>query len=242
MKCFLSFLSLLLLCAPGFAEMRIWRDQQGNCIEGEFVKTLSNKVLLEDPWKGKHFIPLKNLSKEDVVYLKSIFIPELTFRFYTKSRAKWRTEHALAEDRIEIITGHLDIQAKGEMESNSLRAEVYMVGKEVATDDYRITQKKIFPLNFTEENKYQVQFELETESRRYMEYNYEERGTLYDGYLIVVLDRNGKVIQHKSNLSWLDDREVEQIRSFPVNAFFNDECKRKSPPHPLFSSERVGVQ
>jgi len=242
MKYYLSFLSLLLFCGPGFTEMRIWRDQQGNCIEGEFVKTQSNKVLLEDPWKGMHFILLKNLSKEDVVYLKSIYVPELTFRFYTSSCAKWRTKNALAEDRIEIVTGHLDIQAKGDMESNSLRAEVYMVGKEVATDDYRITQKKIFPLNFTEENKYQVKFELETESRRYMEYNYEERGTLYDGYLIVVLDRNGKVIQQKSTLSWLDDSKIEKLRSFRVNAFFDKECRSKSPSRPLFNSVRVGVQ
>ncbi len=241
MKYFWTILGLILLCGRVSAEMRIWRDQQGNQFEGDYVRVVFGKVMLQNPQGEKIYIPLKELASADTKYLSTVYVPTMEITVRTRSRAKPPTDADLPDDKSTIVTAEVTIRTKEKVESSSLRAEVYLVGAEVATADYRIVKKAGGPLTFTTENAYQTTFSLEMESREYMEFNFQDRGTLYEGYLVLVFDKTDELIEYKSALSWLDKGKIEAFRKFRVNAFFNKDCRRRPVPRPVYSEERVGT-
>lgn len=242
MKTILTYLSLLLLCSSATAAMRVWTDRQGNLVEGEYVRMGSNNAVVRDEQGVAHDIPLKGLSTLELEYLTSVFVPDVSINFSKKTRAKYRSENALPGDHVEYVIGRISIKAQQKMENNTLRAEAYLIGAEVASDDYRIKSKVAPPLSFTAANKFTAEFQLEMESREYQEYNFQIRGTLYDGYLVVVLNQRNEVIEYKTNLSWLDEEKIALLRKFRVDAFFDDDCKARSVPRPEYTESRVGGQ
>ena len=64
------------------------------------------------------------------------------------------------------------------------------------------------------------------------------RGWEYDGYLVVILDSEGEVLQTKSDLSWLDDEELEKLRQLKPYQFFDEDCKKRSAPRLQYWSGR----
>ena len=246
-KCSFSwslFFGVLFLCGALFADdARVWRNQQGERFEGRFVRVLLGKVQLETEAGEKLYIPLKELSKWDLKHLASIFVPKVNIRFSDKSRSKFRSKNALADDIIRIVTGTATVEAKDEIESSTLRMEAYMIGEEVATDDFKLLEKGAMPLKFSDENEYTCQLVLETESRNYMEYNRQLRGCLYIGYVVVVLDRKGQVVDFRSDISWIQGGHLEKLRKLEKNDFFDSNLKSRSVPRPKNTElDRVGVQ
>ena len=242
MKTVLIYLSFVFLCGPASAQMRMWIDRNGDAVEGEYVRMGSSQVTVRDRAGKAQYITLKSLSKKDAEYLSTVVVPDVMITFSKRTRGKWRSEYALASDKIEIVTGTVTIKAKQKFSNDKLRAEAYLIGAEVATPDYRIKSKVSLALKFTEENDFTAEFQLEMESRQYEEFNYQGRGTLYDGYVVLVLNQNNEVIVHKTNVSWVDEEAIPPLRKFKVNAFFNKDLQRRGIPRPDSSEARVGVQ
>ncbi len=239
MKVVVIYLSLALLCGPASAVMRMWPDRQGKLIEGEYVRVGSNEVLVRDREGRVNYVPLKGLSAQDMMYLTSVFVPDVTITFSKRSRDKFRPDNALADDKIEIVTGIIEIQSKQKLPNDTLRAEVYLVGAEVATPDFRIKTKLSANLKFNEENNFTSTLQLEMESRVYEEYNTTQtRGTLYCGYLVLILNQRNETINYKTNISWLKEEKIPLLRKFRVDAFFDDNCKPRSVPRPEYSPGR----
>lgn len=240
MKVILIFLSLALLCGPASAVMRMWTDRKGSPFEGEYVRMGSNEVLVRDRSGTVRYVPVKNLSSRDMEYLTSVYVPDVTITFSKWSQNKFRADNALDTDKIEIVTGTVEIQTKQKLPNDTLRAEVYLIGAEVATKDYRIKSKVSSALNFNEENNFTAALPLEMESREYLEYNDQIRGTLYGGYLVVILNQRNEMIDYKTDISWLKEDKVPLLRKFRVDAFFDDNCKPRSVPRPEYSVNRAG--
>ncbi|QHI68425.1 CYTH domain-containing protein [Tichowtungia aerotolerans] len=245
MKMSRTILGILFGCAvicAGADGMRIWRTQSGERIEGRFVRVLLGKVQIETSAGEKEYIPLGELSEWDKKHLSSIFIPKVNIKFSDSSRAKFRSKNALADDIIRIVTGTVVVEAKDNIESDTLRMEVYLIGEEVADDGYRLLRKASKPLSFNEENDYTCQMSLETESRRYMEYNYQLRGCLYAGYVVIIFDRQDHPVEFKTDLSWITEDRLDALRGFEEEDFFSDQLKSRPIPRPKYSNARVGVQ
>lgn len=235
---------ILLLCGGLFAEdVRIWRNQQGERFEGRYVRILLGKVMLEAGGGQKIYIPLKELSKWDHKYLTSIFIPRVNIQFSDSSRSKFRSKNALADDMIRIVTGTATVESKDRVESDTLRMELYLIGEEVATADFKLLEKGAMPLKFSEENEYTCRLVLETQSRRYMEYNRQLRGCLYLGYVVVIRDGRDQVVDFRSDINWIRKEQLDKLRSFEKSDFFNSELQARPVPRPKNTGmDRVGVQ
>ncbi|MDD3276410.1 MAG: hypothetical protein PHP93_05105, partial [Kiritimatiellales bacterium] len=121
-----------------------------------------------------------------------------------------------------------------------LTAEVYLIGKEVATDDYSLFGKGTSSVQFTEENKGIFEFSTSADIRRYEEYSGgEARGATYAGYLVAVFDPQGSRIGVKTNLSWLDDeKKIDALCALRVGNFFDANCRKQSVPRPHYPSAR----
>jgi hypothetical protein len=235
-------LVVLLLASSVSAEMRIWRDQAGRQIEGEFSKIFAQDVVVVAPNGAKHFLPLSGLSKGDAAYLSDTLAPEVDIRFSKKKIAKIRSKNALPDDHVSIVVGLVQIHSKDKIPNEALRAEAYLIGKERLSGKYQIIHKASSALKFTEENDYRDQLQLEGESRYYREYNLDVRGVEYEGYVVFVLNRQNEIVDHATDLSWVTEDKFEMFRQLKAWYFFSEKCKRTSVPRPAYSLSRSGIR
>jgi len=243
LKFYSLFLGIFCLCGSLSAhEIREWRNKQGDRFDGRFVRILLGKVTMENADGEKLYIPLKELSEFDQRYLSFFYVPEVKITFADTSRAKSRSKNALADDIIRMVTGTATVKAKRKIESCTLQMEVYLIGEEVATDDFKLLEKASTRLELTEKNNYTCQLAVKTQSRKYMEYNRQLRGCLYLGYVVVLLDRTGQVVQFKSDLRWVMQDRLDVLRQIEVGLFFDDDLQSRPIPTPEYTKYRVGVQ
>lgn len=245
-----KLMKILLLCCIiamqcGFASagIRVWEDSKGNQIKGQYTGILYDSVEIEDLSGKSQFIPLKDLSRKDRSYVDKIYVPPIKISFIFSKEKKIRASNALPDDHIIIVKGSVDIKDESRTPCNTLSATVCLIGKEVATDDYRLMNKIVSPVTLTAENDYKCHLELDTESRHYIEYNYQKRGTEYIGY-VVALQRLGEtnVVKFSSNLKWMNEEKFSSLNHLQPGSFFDQECQQTPVPRPVYSTFRVGIQ
>lgn len=239
-------LTALFLRGSASAEMRVWEDKAGNAVRGEFVRELFGSIELRQPDGSLHSIPVENLSAQDTDYLRTRIPPEIELEVRTQKRPKERNKNASRarfeqfRDDIDVVTARVSVRKKSSAAfTGTLRAEVYLIGKEVATDDYRLSGKSTENIRFTEENRGVYTFETSADFRVYEEYNkLEIRGAEYTGYLVIILDSMGKRLAFKTDLSWLTDDKIDAIRTFHVDSFFDKNGRKLSVPRPMYYDGR----
>jgi hypothetical protein len=153
-----------------------------------------------------------------------------------------RSEYEQFADEIYVVTATVQIRQESSADFDGiLRAEVYLIGKEVATDVYRLSGKSISQVQFTEENNRKYTFETSADFRVYEEYNrLETRGAEYAGYLVVVLDPTGNILDTRTDLSWVEGEEkVDTLREFYIDTFFDESVRKRSVPRPQYYDART---
>jgi len=230
------------------AEMRVWEDTGGKQVKARYDRELFGSVELRRPDGSLYSIPLEKLSPQDLRYLRTRIPPEINVEVRTQKREKERNGNATRaefeqfSDEIETVTASVLIRQKSSAAfDGTLRAEIYFVGQEVATPDiYRLSGKSTAQVRFTEENLRKFSFASSADFRIYDEYNKDTRGADYVGYLLVVLDPVGKTLTTRTNVSWLDDEaKIDALRKFYVDAFFDENCRKRSVPRPSYYDARA---
>ena len=223
------------------AEGRVWRCRDGCQIRGEFDRLIGDKLLIVDPAGKKHYLRFEDLSERDAAYLDEIRVPGVDIRFEKKLAPKPRSRAALPSDQIFIVTGSVKVESKEKRPNSSLRAEVYLVGKEIESGKYKTIGKASSVLRFSEENDYAVRFGVQGESRKFEEYNGQDRGVLYHGYAVFVFNRDGDIVDHATSLSWLTEESFDSFRQLKPWWFYKENCQRTSVPRPKYSVARGGI-
>jgi hypothetical protein len=230
-------------CGSVFAQLRVWEDSKGNRFEGQYVGVLYDSVELENARGENRFIPLNELSDRDKIFLDKVYIPQIEIHFSKSTRNKVRTINALPDDHVVVVVGTVVFKELSKISCDSLQAEVCLIGKEVATDDYRLMNRIISPIKLTAENDYTYQFKIETESRDYREYNDQKRGTEYIGYVVAIRKQGeDRAIRFLSNIEWMQADQLKAIDQLRVSSFFDKDCQQISVPRPIYSTKRVGIQ
>jgi len=241
-RLFICFvLTALFACGSVSAQMRVWEDASGVSVQAEFVRELFGSVELRRPSGKLHSIPLENLSDQDARYLRTRIPPEIELTVRTKKMAKARNQEFMkAGDEINVVTATVQIKKNSRAPYfGVMRGEIYLIGKEVATDDYRLSGKGFSQVQFTEENPGTCSFESSADFRVYDEYNrLQQRGAEYVGYLVVILDALGNRLAVETDISWLEGDKIDALRKFHVDSFFDKECRKRSVPRPQYYSTR----
>ena len=236
---FSGALFALLLTQAVSAEMRMWQKTDGTRIEAEYDRQFLGTVCLTGRDQKRILVELDELSEKDRVYLRTSVPPEIKVSFSKSSRNKDRSIYARPDDVIDVITGVLEVRKTSRLPfEGTLRAELYMVADEVATSHHSLILKDVIQVAFNDPENGVFQAERSVEVRRYLEYNNEYRGAKYAGYLIVVFGPQGNRIETLTNLSWLDESEVDSLRDLTKGSFFNDSCRRSSVPRPKYYTTR----
>ncbi|MBC8206280.1 MAG: hypothetical protein H8E68_03920 [Kiritimatiellaeota bacterium] len=240
-------LTVVFFSGSVFSEMRIWEEISGVQVKAEFERELFDSVQLRRPDGSLYSVPLENLSAQDIKYIRTMIPPKIELSVRTKKRSKERSKNITRadyeqfQDDINVATASVEVEKKSRTDyDGNLRLEIYLVGREVFTPDiYRLSGKRASQVKFTEENKGIYTFEASADFRVYMEYNYDLRGANYEGHLVVVVDPKGNKLASDTNISWLkDEANVEALRQFRVDQFFDESCTKRSAPRPRYYNSR----
>ena len=247
----------LFFCGPVIAamEMRIWEETSGKQVKARYDRELFEDVQLRRPDGSLYVIPLRELSRQDLKYIRTRIPPEIELEVRARMRTKERNPNYTRwhdfEDDIETGTVTLKVrQTSKDLFLGTLRAELYLVGREVCTKDiYRLCRKKTIQFKFPEEGDPEYEFSASVDFRIYEEYNYTTRGADYEGYLVVVTDAKGKKLAVKTSLNFLEEDvavdeevvpwfKVDKLRKFHEFEFFDTDCRKKGVPRPDYYTPR----
>ncbi len=189
----------LLSVLTAFAEPRIWTDTRGNSVEAEFILLTGDKALLRKTDGTEAQVPLQSLCEEDRSYIIRHSPPPLEIdvdmdidRSNTGNgwRIQVQTETVAAEVTIRKVgTSHYDAP---------LRAEVYLIGQREHQEDYIIMERAESEFKFPVGSRGAHTYKSGSVSTSRLEAGI-NAGTEYKGYLAVVYDQHGTILEIKSN-------------------------------------------
>ncbi len=220
---------------------RVWTSVDGKTMEGEYVTKLGNQAVIQ-VGKGKQIkIPLDQLAGEDRSFIELENPPELYIDFYKASDQIPPPHESPYVDlhfpiRISDFTFGVQIKQKTtDPYNHRLHVEYFAIGEEVDGNNYVLLDHRDTWFDLNEANKREFQFlgdKVRVQSKATWP-NSPMRGVKYGGYLVIVTDERGKVVQYAASSKFLYDY-VENLRKIPLTRHFDRECLRVAPPRPTF--------
>ena len=220
--------------------IRTWTSTRGETFEGEYVMVMGGKVVLRDA-KGKNQkIPLDLFSEEDRRFMELDKPPKFKIEFSRASKQyQWSSKRPMfySMDKLPgvidyVFTTKIKQESSGSY-PHELHVESFAIGEEIDGDNYILLDRR--ESTFVPDE--QTRGEYHTfggRSVRLYDYEFEtdgRRGQRYGGYLVVVTDSRGKIIEHKSSYNWLFEKRGELSKLGLMN-HFDKTCTRVHPPRP----------
>ena len=126
------------------------------------------------------------------------------------------------EAKVENIQCHVKIRKSGgQPYSDPLTAELYVIGQQIQTDLYGIIDVVKKEFNFTKENDNTFEFSSPMYSMRRTSGNINVGGK-YVTYLLVVVDKDGKIVDTRSGRN-IRDKGIAKIRELGPKTLFDKE-------------------
>lgn len=205
------------------AEVRTWEDKSGHKYEAEFVRELFDKITLQDKNGKEYRFAVEELSENDQKYIRVMVPPQLQVDCKINSSPypipwdNWYEDNATMTS----ISGEVTVQKISKRPfSSGLKAELYLIAKEVNGKEYIMLSKTESSFLLAEQNGYKHTFKSEPAvTRAYEEYNgIQRRGEECLGYLVVILDARGNVVDSKSDIGeWITaPKTVAALRELAV--------------------------
>ncbi len=251
MRFFVIILFLLTVSLSVRAEVRVWKDNAGNEYEAEYVRELFDKLTLKTTDGKEVRVAVKDFSEHDQKYMRVMVPPTLSIDFSKTTSIKppyidlWHQ----FDDTITLVKGLVTLTKESKRPFTSgLRAELFLIAKEInGNGNYILLSKTDSSFLLSEQNDNTHVFKSESvEARRYLEYNeIERRGEEYEGYLVVVSDARGNILQTKTDIrEWLETPDViENLRKLAIvgaptirSRHFDKTGSKVKVPRPKFYS------
>ncbi len=219
---------------------RFWTLLDGKQVEGRFKTVMGDTVVVENAKKKQLKIPLSKLSPGDREYAQLAQPPRFSINFNRSSRSippPKESPFVSTPRPLQIFDFTFKTtvkQATSKEYPHELEVEFFAVGEEVDGDNYVLLdrQKSLFTPSVENRKTFQLQspepIRIQTTAIRAAS---PMRGTKYGGYLVVVRDKLGRIIQYKTSKNWLIDC-LENLEKLPVGKHFDKKGNRVGPPRP----------
>lgn len=190
----------------GFAEMREWRDKNGNILSAVYVNKIGGKVVLKDEHGKIYKLDPSKLSEEDQYYLNNAMPPtfELTFK-----RTQYKEESFA---NVYYVAGSLVIEKKNkEPYTGELKAVLFMIGLDEERDTYvifdraeeTVTCYKRSTISFIG-NRFRA-IEVNNRFHVIIDRISKRAAPVYIGYYATVMDSEGNIITCQSDLETFEE-------------------------------------
>jgi len=216
--------------------MRMWGGADGKTLEARFLTVIGGKAVLEDSRGKQRKVPLELLSGEDREFIELAQPPEFNIDFSRKSTQRHIQESPDITGNppkvIDYVFSAKLAQTSAGIYSHELKVEFFALGSEVNGDNFILLERQDSLFTPTEENRRSHTFQGDTvtlvQTVAYFGRG-ELRGRKYGGYLVVVTDERGQIVDHGASNKWLLGI-LGQLRTLPLNSHFDKTGTRVGVP------------
>lgn len=224
----------------GVAEekVRMWSVSGDTALEAEFVTVIGDKAVLEDGNGRQQKIPLKQLSDEDRLFIELSSPPKFNIDFFKKSSTRSIEAGPYVSDlqwvpRIyDYVFGVRLKQTSAGEYNHELKVEYFAIGEEINGNNYILLERQESAFTPTKENNRSHEFSggnVMLEVRDWTFFADLYKGEKYGGYLVLVKDQRGEIVDVGTSHKWLPDI-ADKLRNFPVGKHFDKTGTRTYPP------------
>ncbi len=217
--------------------IRTWIRTDGKTMEAEFVSIVGDKAVLKNSRGRQKKVPLAQLSQADREFIELTHPPEFIIDFTKQSSQKFFIESpeipGWTPDHLDYVFTTKLKQSSSGVYNHELNVEFFAVGKEIDGNNYVLFDRKensFVPASAVGRSH---SFSGDAVPVRSFEVDgwIDRRGVKYGGYLVVVTDKRGKIIDHGTSNKWLLDI-LDELRKFPIGRHFDKSGTRVFPPRP----------
>ncbi len=215
---------------------RIWNHSSGKTFEADFVSVIGDKVALKLSSGKTQKIPLADLSEEDIEFIELSRPPEFVIHFKKKCEQKTFSISKYASNRPpeRHCSYGVSVKQRGTGKYNhEVNIEFFSIGQERIGNKYIILDHQTSSFVPSVENKRSHEF---ISSRNvilesYPAYTGESFGEDYAGYIVILTDVRGDVIEIDTSKKWLAEN-LETLRKRSVGNYIDKTCTRVFPTQP----------
>jgi len=214
-------------------KMRLWSLTNGKTLEAEYVTLMGGKAILKTK-RGKQVKLTENeISEADLEYIELKSPPKLDLNFSKTSKQRIYPDILwVGDDGIPSVLLYdfkVTIKQKStHLYPHELKAEYFAIGKEIDGDKRILLDYQKESILLSKGSRSMVEMTGNTvELEDYFIQGF-HRGEKYKGFLVVVTDSLGKIIQYKASSENLFEN-LENLRRIPVGKYFDKDCNRCQP-------------
>ena len=231
---------LFVACASGVEEARSWTLLDGSTFEASF-KILMGKTAVMENSEGKQVkIHLDQLIAEDRERIELKKPPQFNIDFRKKSKLRQVSnrfgDRSLANMPVVnyFTFGVRLAQRSAGAYNHEVNIEFFAIGAQRRNNNKYILldhQTSSFIPSDENDRSYEFWSPRRVELEEYAVAGGPTRGKKYDTYLIILTDKNGKVIEAKSEKKWPLEN-LENLRKLSIGNFMDTTCTRVYPGRP----------
>jgi hypothetical protein len=217
--------------------VRTWNIADGRTIEGEYILTFGDRVVLKDSGGKQCKVQLSRLSAEDRRFIELANPPKFNIDFSRKTSKRSLSTGPYADPRWlpsiydYIFSARLRQASAGEY-NHELHVEFFAIGKEARGDNYVLLDRQESSFTPGRENGRSHEFSGNKVMLKICDWTWFAdiyKGVKYGGYLVLVTDERGKVIDVGTSHNWLPGI-ADRLRELPLGKHFDKTGTRTYPP------------
>ncbi|WP_168432970.1 SHD1 domain-containing protein [Pontiella sulfatireligans] len=217
--------------------MRLWTSVAGKTFDAEYISFIGGKAVLKSS-RGKQIkLDMNQLSEADREYIEFLNPPEFDISFTKQSSQRIiETTPYLEEAAPQIFDWTFGVKLKqtsATQYNHELNIELFAFGQQYLDDNkFILLDRQTTTFVPTKENKRTHIFRSPqtVETKKY-DLHAQTHGRKYKGYLVLVRDARGVIIQHAASNDWLYDNR-EKVAKVPVGRYLDETGNRVHPTGP----------
>ena len=221
----------------GFYDMRKWVLADGTEFEACYRSKMGRSIIMQNAKGTQKKIDIDRFSPDDIESLELENPPKFKLNFKNKSSKLNYSDRYVLTDMPVILLYKFGVSVEkrsaGEYR-HDVTIEFFAVASQRSHNNKFILLDR-YSSSFipSKANDYSHEFwsprvsELDEYSFRGLE----SRGKKYKGYLLIVIDKRGKVIDYKASNEWLMEN-VDELRKRSIGSYIDNTCKRVFPGRP----------
>jgi hypothetical protein len=209
------------------AEYRIWTDSDGTKLEAELMESVNGLVTLRNKEGKEGSLSISKLSPDDQKYVLRATPPDIDISVNEVTDRKNTGFGGDYGSGFQIAYGTVVYKAKLTKKSSipfskEITAELYIIGKLEVKGQYGVLNKTVETFSFDSRGSDKYEFSSNPINMKQFEAGGGKAGAQYEGYLVVLVDENGRVFQTKASRSKIKEH-VEIIRNKKQGDFIDQD-------------------
>lgn len=219
--------------ARGF---RIWTGDAGQVIEARLIKLIGKTVILQRAQGGKCKVPLNRLSRDDQTYVDLFQRARFSVLFSESSVLKRMVSSPFFPTHSNVVDHDFCARITQQQPCNQphpLSFEFYVVARELKGDNYILLARKTDAVDSSIDIKQKNLLVMTIDKKSVFDEQLcgEPRENNDFLYLLVITDKQGRVVHHTASEEWLF-QYLEHLRTIPEGCYMDKTCTL-TPPTPV---------